>query len=79
MIKGKEIGRILIEVDGKPIDITELNQSEYESFLDHMFHLRLAYMSIRPETKREVFNGCCECDGYDSNCPTCEGMGYTRS
>ena len=43
MGKNKKAGAIYIELDGKLTNITELDQEEYEQFLEIMEKLRIAY------------------------------------
>jgi hypothetical protein len=39
----KNIDKVFVEVDGKLINIRDLEKEQYEQFLEHMNALRIAY------------------------------------
>ena len=43
----KIFDKILVELDGKTIDIVDLPQDKYEQFLELMHQIRLAYIVIK--------------------------------
>lgn len=49
--QGDRYGKITIELDGVPTDITDLNQEEYEYFLEMMKYLNELYQEELENTE----------------------------
>ncbi len=45
-MKESEITKILVELNGEVVDITDLSREEYEMFLKRMHQLIIAYKSV---------------------------------
>lgn len=48
--EGIKLGKITVEVNGVPIDITQLPRDYYEYFLDSMMQVRAAYKALREKS-----------------------------